>query len=232
MRVRIREGFVNAALPREPAGAFRHNHEKHQKRGRRQNAHAKHRPPDFGDHDPVPQAAANPLRVLHGRMVLGKYRQLPIREVGDEKADDDRQLISRNEPAANMRWRDSEMYIGESTDAVPMPTPAMTREVNNCQYSGATAQPIDDRKKRTAETISTGLRPKWSPAAPATAAPAMQPNRADAANRPFAHSSRPYCFCTRSTAPEITAVSKPKQQAADRGHEADAGEIPNAAAGG
>ena len=72
----------------------------------------------------------------------------------------------------------SAIYIGDSAEATPMPTPPMKRDklkrVKSLNSPVATAETVN----KTAAVISNGLRPNLSAAAPATIAPTRQPMRA------------------------------------------------------
>ena len=72
----------------------------------------------------------------------------------------------------------SAIYIGESAEATPMPTPPMKRAILNNVKSLNKPVPMAETVKSTAANISNGFRPHLSAAEPATIAPARQPTRA------------------------------------------------------
>ena len=72
----------------------------------------------------------------------------------------------------------SAMYMGESAEATPMPTPPTKRAMLNNMKSLNSPVATADTVNSTAATISRGLRPYLSAAAPATMAPNKHPIRA------------------------------------------------------
>ena len=70
------------------------------------------------------------------------------------------------------------MYIGARAEATPMPTPPTKRAKLNKVKSLNNPVAMADTVNRMADSMSKGLRPYLSAAAPATMAPMRQPTRA------------------------------------------------------
>ena len=101
---------------------------------------------------------------------------------------------------------------------MPMPTPATTRAANNCQYSGATAQPIEEAKKRTADTIKTGFRPKRSPACARHRSPADATKQGRRGKEALRQVVEAILLLDKFHRAGNHGRIKTKKQAADRGH--------------
>ena len=72
----------------------------------------------------------------------------------------------------------SAIYTGERALATPMPIPPTKRATLNSVKSLNSPVAMADTVNSTAATVSSGLRPYLSAAAPATMAPARHPTRA------------------------------------------------------
>ena len=104
------------------------------------------------------------------------------------------------------------MYIGPITEDAPTARPPMKRKnMNEYQFTIA-ALPTAEMKYRRAMTCRDRSRPKRLAGRPQKKAPMMVPIRAVAIVKPCAKSDSPYIFWMAPSAPEMTAVSKPKSR--------------------
>ena len=101
------------------------------------------------------------------------------------------------------------MYIGASTDAMPMPTPPTMRAAISTANVRGIADKNADAKTRTPTQSTPACVRTGRRAIPATEAPRMQPTSAALPNQPSASLLKPNCFSTNPNVPEITAVSNP-----------------------
>lgn len=69
----------------------------------------------------------------------------------------------------------SAMYMGESPEARPMPTPPKKRATRKAPKVPTAPVAYDDSRKTTEETVSSLFRPMRSASVPTVMAPAMQP---------------------------------------------------------
>ncbi len=69
----------------------------------------------------------------------------------------------------------SEMYIGESIEAVPTAIPPKNLNETKTQSFAARAEPIAETKKMRAAALSVFLLPKMSPGFPESITPMIQP---------------------------------------------------------
>src|SRR5688572_20767984 len=88
----------------------------------------------------------------------------------------------------------SEIYIGASMEAMPMPMPPIKRNTINQESSMGSIIPNEDTAKAIPDIINTFLRPNLSLSAPANMAPTMQPTSAQEATQPVMAADRLY-FC-------------------------------------
>src|SRR3954470_19697650 len=104
------------------------------------------------------------------------------------------------------------MYIGPTTDDAPTAIPPIKRKVINKIQKGVNAQPTADTRYRSAITVSTFFLPYCWAGAPAIKEPRTVPIKLAATVKPCQPAERfQRCWMVFS-APEITAVSKPKRK--------------------
>ena len=101
------------------------------------------------------------------------------------------------------------MYMGASTEATPMATPHQNRAAINCHTLEGMAQPSAAAPNNTATASSALRRPHQSPNMPAHAEPRMHPHRRLPATSSVWISVKRNCSRMKSSAPLMTAVSKP-----------------------
>ncbi len=106
----------------------------------------------------------------------------------------------------------SAMYAGAMTDAIPMPTPAMNRQIARSKADQAIADRIEEAKNSTAPNTMTRVRPHRSARRPPDHAPSAQPRRAIATTSPVTAESRSNCPSIAATAPLMTELSNPKRK--------------------
>src|SRR5690606_19961394 len=106
----------------------------------------------------------------------------------------------------------SEMYIGATTDEIPTPTPPMNRKIKNIPQPVARPEPSADTRYSTATMSRLILRPYLSAGTPPYRAPMTVPMRAMETVSPCSKGLEFQSTCRVCSAPEITAVSKPKRK--------------------
>ena len=106
----------------------------------------------------------------------------------------------------------SAMYAGAITEAIPMATPLSTRQRANSHAEKANPVPTELTRNRIADIFMVGMRPYRSATLPAYQAPTAQPSRATATTMPVRWLLMANLYWIASTAPLITALSKPKRK--------------------
>src|SRR6185503_15634523 len=76
------------------------------------------------------------------------------------------------------------MYMGQITEAIPIPNPPIKRKQMSIKEPSVNAQPNAEMANKKAAINITFLRPKTFPNLPLTATPAMQPNKAELTYQP------------------------------------------------
>ena len=89
----------------------------------------------------------------------------------------------------------SAIYMGEVSDAAPIPNPPRTRKKMNVLSDRGMAVPMAEAKKASAARIRTFLRPNRSLRKPASPAPTAQPTDAQPAAEPSAKELSSKCSC-------------------------------------
>src|SRR5271154_4867336 len=97
------------------------------------------------------------------------------------------------------------------TLAAPIAVPPMKRNMLKATISQARPVPIELAKKIAAAIFMTTMRPWRSASGPANQAPIAEPRRAPATEKPSNQETAPDQTLMASTAPLMTAVSKPKR---------------------
>src|SRR5512145_2928458 len=103
------------------------------------------------------------------------------------------------------------MYMGDSTEAIPTPTPAQKRAQMNTLKLGANAMAIDEIANVAAATNNPGRRPYLSARLPAAKHPAMAPNANEPVVNPSPTASSPNWLRKNGNPPVITAKSNPNR---------------------
>ena len=78
----------------------------------------------------------------------------------------------------------------------------------------AAPAPRAEHEKRTAVTVITDLRPKWSAHWPAPKAPTAEPRRTAATENPVVAADVPNALASARTVPLMTEASNPKRNPA------------------
>ena len=97
------------------------------------------------------------------------------------------------------------------TEAAPTPRPPMTRQTMKSMTPKARPDPRALTMNMTAAMSMTGTRPMRLATGPANQAPTVQPMRAEDTEKPLSASLRTNSPDRASTAPLMTAVSKPNR---------------------
>src|SRR5271154_3934551 len=97
------------------------------------------------------------------------------------------------------------------TLAAPIAVPPMKRNMLKATISQARPVPIELTKKIAAAIFMTAMRPWRSASGPANQAPIAEPRSAPATAKPSNQGAAPDQTLMASTAPLMTAVSKPKR---------------------
>src|ERR1700743_1067521 len=97
------------------------------------------------------------------------------------------------------------------TLAAPIAVPPRKRKALKATISQARPVPIELAKKIAAAIFMTTMRPWRSASGPANQAPIAEPRSAPATEKPSNQEAAPDQTLTASTAPLMTAVSKPKR---------------------
>src|ERR1700758_4923891 len=97
------------------------------------------------------------------------------------------------------------------TLAAPIAVPPKKRKTLNDQICQARPVPIELAKKIAAAIFMTAMRPWRSASGPANQAPSAEPSSAPATAKPSNQEAAPDQSLMASTAPLITAVSKPNR---------------------
>ena len=105
----------------------------------------------------------------------------------------------------------SAMYAGAITEAMPMPRPPITRQINRSGTDHANPVPMDEAMNSAEPSSITFLRPQMSASRPANQAPSAHPRSAMATAKPFMNELSSKCVPMDSTAPLTTELSKPKR---------------------
>ncbi len=104
------------------------------------------------------------------------------------------------------------IYIGAVTEEHPTAIPPANLKRRNTYQLNARAVPIAETRKRTAIQKTVFLRPNLSDGIPPNIAPTTVPIKAIETVRPCSNTSRPHNTCIFCSAPDITAVSRPKRK--------------------
>src|ERR1700758_79816 len=97
------------------------------------------------------------------------------------------------------------------TLAAPIAVPPKKRKTLNDQICQARPVPIELKKKIAAAIFMTAMRPWRSARGPANQAPIAEPSNAPATAKPSSQEAAPDQSLMASTAPLMTAVSKPNR---------------------
>ena len=97
------------------------------------------------------------------------------------------------------------------TEAAPTPRPPTTRHTMKSMTPKASPDPSAEARNMTAAMSMTGTRPSRLEIGPANQAPTVQPMSAEETEKPLRASLRANWPERASTAPLMTAVSKPKR---------------------
>src|ERR1700744_5838896 len=97
------------------------------------------------------------------------------------------------------------------TLAGPMAVPPKKRKTLSAEIFQASPVPIELAKKIAAAIFMTAMRPWRSASGPANQAPSAEPSSAPATAKPSNHEAAPDQSLMASTAPLMTAVSKPNR---------------------
>src|SRR5690606_23244029 len=98
------------------------------------------------------------------------------------------------------------------TDAAPTPRPPTTRHTMRSITPNASPDPIEDIRNSTAAISITGMRPSLLASPPANQAPTTQPSSAEETAKPDSPAPSENWSVSASTAPLMTAVSKPNRK--------------------
>jgi hypothetical protein len=104
------------------------------------------------------------------------------------------------------------MYMGEITDAPPMPRPPINLKTKKRYQLLVKAHPRADIKKKAPSRDMIGLRPNFSVGLPELIDPIIVPIRATATVKPNRKSPRLNTCSNDEIVPEMTAVSKPNKK--------------------
>ena len=97
------------------------------------------------------------------------------------------------------------------TEAAPTPSPPTTRQTMKSTTPKARPEPRALARNMTAAMSMTGTRPMRLATGPANQAPRVQPMRAEETAKPLSAALSANVPAKASTAPLMTAVSKPKR---------------------
>ena len=161
-----------------------------------------------GPEHPLPRLEPEPERRFRR---AGRAGDREVAEQGDEDADDDRQLLQRPQAAADFRRRDLG-DVGRRDDAGGADADAAENapEDEVADAEGA-PEPMALTVNRIAAITMHRTRPIRSASGPAKKAPTADPSRASETERPIPTLVVLNSFFSASTAPLITAVSKPNR---------------------
>lgn len=106
----------------------------------------------------------------------------------------------------------SEIYMGETIEATPTPTPPISLYKTSSLKELQSAQPKAEIKKKKADKIKILFLPNRSDNSPANNTPITHPTKAELTNHPSCTASNLNCSCTKDMVPEITAVSNPNKK--------------------
>lgn len=122
----------------------------------------------------------------------------------------DRNLVVGMDPRI-LAGEISAIYMGETTDAPPTPSPPINRKNKKLYQSHARPDPSAEIRYKIASRINTERRPNLSAGLLINIAPMMVPIRALATENPSWKDVNSNVVLNHSVVPEITAVSNPKR---------------------
>ena len=125
----------------------------------------------------------------------------------------------------------SAIYIGLVIEAAPTANPQMIRKMTNWVRLLGTAVPMAETKNRTAERISTFLRPHRSLRVPASQAPSPHPRRVQLAAQPVSTGLSMEMGFHEADGPGDHGGVVAKEQSSQRGHQAQERHIEDAPLG-
>ena len=98
----------------------------------------------------------------------------------------------------------SEIYNGQTIEAMPTPTPPSQRKKISDDVDQARPQPSEQAIRKIEATSSVRFRPNRSLDTPAAMLPTMQPTMAELTNQPSINDDIWNCATIRSLVPEMT----------------------------